>query len=138
MEKTLSLSPLASPDDESPRKKKIDTEPSTTMGEQFHKFAQEDTPMNVSVPGNMPGLIMWAIGRHGPIVLFVATTWFLYQDNKAYQAQMIEVVRSQISVNTQQVLINTQVVSLMGEVKSAMSAITEEAKRAHTIYPTKP
>ncbi len=138
MQKSLALSSIVGPDAEPPRKEKIDTESPTSMADQFHQFAQEDTPMNVSVPGNMPGLVMWAIGRHGPIVLFVATTWFLYQDNKAYQSQMIEVVKSQIAVNTQQVVINAQVVTQMGEVKNAISAMADEAKRAHRLLPEKP
>lgn len=108
------------------------------MGAQFHKHAQEDTPVNVSVPGNMAGLIMWAVGRHGPIVLFVACTWFLYQDNKTYQAQMLEVVKTQIAVNTQQVSINAQVVTQMEKVEDAISAMVEEAKKAHAIIPKNP
>lgn len=106
-----------------------------SMSEQFHKYAQEDTPAKVSVPENWPGIIMWAVGRHGPIVLFVWATWLLYNDNKATQeqihkdaresqTQMMEVAKAQIDING-------QVVAQMSDVKLAIKDLVEEAKRAH-------
>lgn len=105
------------------------------MAKQFHKHAEEDTPSKVPVPESWPGIIMWALGRHGPIVLFVFSTWLLYQDNKENQsqiykdnresqAQMLEVAKAQIAVNA-------QVVAQMTEVKVAIADLVQEAKRAH-------
>jgi hypothetical protein len=88
------------------------------------QHADEDTPRRVSVPDSWPGIFMWALGRHGPIVLFVVSTWFLYQDNKVNQAQMLEVAKAQIAVNA-------QVVGQLTELKISIAAMVEEAKRAH-------
>lgn len=105
------------------------------MAKQFHQHAQEDTPSKVPVPESWPGIIMWALGRHGPIVLFVFSTWLLYNDNKENQAQiykdnresqaqMMEVAKAQIAVNA-------QVVAQMVDVKLAIEDLVDEAKRAH-------
>ena len=121
--------------DDSDSKQKTAPKRVPDMARQLHQHAQEDTPTNVSVPGNWPGLVLWALGRHGPIVLFVFSTWLLYQDNKENQAkiyednresqaQMLEVAKAQIAVNA-------QVVAQMTEVKVAISQLVEEAKRAH-------
>lgn len=89
-----------------------------------HRFASDDTPGRVSVPDSWPGIIMWALGRHGPIVLFVVSTWFLYQDNKANNAQILEVAKAQIAVNA-------QVVTQLTDLKISIAAMAEEAKKAH-------
>lgn len=83
----------------------------------FRTAADDDTPKGVTIPDSWAGILMWALGRHGPIVLFVVATWFLYQDNKASQAAILDVAKAQIAINTQ--------------VASALAALTEEARRAH-------
>ena len=109
------------------------------MAKQFHNYAQDDTPTNVSVPGNWPGIVMWALGRHGPIVLFVVSTWLLYNDNKANQAQIYkdnrETAGQMMDVAKAQIEVNAQVVASMTELKMAISSIAEEAKKAHHMQP---
>ncbi len=105
------------------------------MAKQIHDYAQDDTPSSVTVPGSYAGILMWAFGKHGPIVLFVISTWLLYNDNKANQAQiykdsretgaqLMEVARAQITVNG-------QVAASLSEMKSAIVLLTDEARRAH-------
>jgi len=119
-----------------PQKHKSNPEPKITdMARQLHGYAQEDTPTNVSVPGNWPGIVMWAFGRHGPIVLFVLSTWFLYQDNKTNQAQIYkdsrETASQMMEVAKSQIQVNAQVVTQMTELKTAISQMVDEARKVH-------
>jgi hypothetical protein len=90
----------------------------------FRTIADDDTPKGVSIPDSWAGILMWALGRHGPVVLFVAATWFLYQDNKAQQAAILEVAKAQISINA-------QVVVQLADLKTSILALTDEARKAH-------
>ncbi len=114
-------------------------EPYSAMAKQIHGYAQDDTPSNVSVPESWAGIFMWALGRHGPIVLFIFSTWLLYNDNKASQAQIYkdnrETTGQMMEVAKAQIAVNAQVVAQMTEVKVAISAMVEEAKRAHQHTP---
>lgn len=94
------------------------------MVQKIHRHAQEATPTNVSVPANWPGLVVWALGQYGPWVLFVVSTWLLYNDNKANHAEMIEVAKSQIAVNS-------QTVGQLTRLEAAITALAEEAKKGH-------
>lgn len=132
--------PVPMPSDDEPQKKrKPETERLTDMAKQFHGYAQDDTPTRVSVPDSWPGIVMWALGRHGPIVLFVASTWLLYNDNKITQAQIYkdnrETTVQMMDVAKAQIAVNAQVVAQMVEVKVAISAMVEEAKKAHHAQP---
>lgn len=89
-----------------------------------HRYADQDTPERVNIPDSAFGLCVWALGRHGPIVLFVVSTWFLYQDNKISQAQILEVAK-------QQIVINSQMITEMNGLQLAVKALVEEAQRAH-------
>lgn len=90
----------------------------------FRTIADDDTPKGVSIPDSWAGIIAWALGRHGPVVLFVVATWFLYQDNKAQQAAILDVAKAQISINS-------QVVVQMSDLRASITALTEEARKAH-------
>jgi len=95
---------------------------------QLHQYAQNKTPADVSVPQTLPGLALWAFGQYGPWALFVVSTWLLYNDTKATQAQLLEVTKSQISINA-------QVVTQMEGVNTAIKQMVEEAKKAHHAQP---
>lgn len=71
---------------------------------------------------------MWAFGQYGPWVLFACSTWFLYQDNKISQGQILEVAKTQI-------IVNTQFVVQMTDIKNALTQLVEEAKKAHNHNP---
>jgi hypothetical protein len=93
----------------------------------IHNHAEDDTPRRVAIPDSWAGIWMWALGRHGPVVLFVAATWFLYQDNKVYQKDLLEVAKLQISINA-------QMVTQLDNLKTSIAAIAEEAKKAHASH----
>lgn len=86
--------------------------------------AEDDTPRRVSIPDSWAGIVMWALGRHGPVVLFVFATWLLYNDNKVYQKDLLEVAKSQIAINS------TMIVQL-NDLKTAITSLADEAKKGH-------
>lgn len=101
--------------------------------------ADQTTPATVSIPNSWAGLLMWAIGQHGPIVLFVFSTWFLYNDNKANQAQIYkdnrETQAQMMDVAKAQIAVNAQVVTQLTDLKTAIGQLADEAKRAHRANP---
>ena len=55
----------------------------------LHRIAQADTPSQVEVPATWHGLVIWALGRFGGIViatLFLAYAW--YDSNESHKRQM--------------------------------------------------
>lgn len=99
--------------------------------------ADEITPKSVEFGSGWPRLFFWMFGQYGPWILFVGSTWFLYQDNKALQLQVLEVTKAQIAVNAQVVtgLADNKVELKQGlyEMNRLLAQINEEAKRAHAV-----
>lgn len=97
----------------------------------IRNHADDDTPKRVAISDSWAGVMMWALGRHGPIVLFVFATWFLYNDNKAYQKDLLEVAKSQISINSTQLAQGATMLVQLNELKTAITSLADEAKRGH-------
>lgn len=47
------------------------------------RYADNDTPENVKVGNDTYQLFIWAAGRFGIGIIFLIMTWILYQDQRA-------------------------------------------------------
>lgn len=74
------------------------------MTQALHRLAAGDTPSNVEVPQNPYGVTVWALGRFGIGMVFLALFWFKDQDNKVAN----ERVYQDMKANTERVMQTTE------------------------------
>lgn len=98
------------------------------------QFAEDSTPSTVNIRDRWD-MLAWAFGQYGPWILFGFSTWFLYQDNKVMQTQILEVTRAQITVNAQVVTgladVRSEFKTSLVEMNRQLTVIADEAKKAH-------
>lgn len=56
--------------------------PAVSLREKLTKYAEQDTPHQVSMEGSVMNLVIWAVGRFGIGIVFLAMTYMLYQDQR--------------------------------------------------------
>lgn len=100
-------------------------------------YADDITPQAVKVKDKWD-LLIWMFGQYGPWIFFGFATWFLYQDNKVMQGQILEVTKSQIMVNAQVVTglaeVRADFKTSLVEMNKQLTVIADEAKRAHHAF----
>lgn len=62
--------------------------------DELHEIAHHDTPDEVSVPNTWPALAVWAVGRFGIGIVFLAMLVLVYKDLRDSSNVMVEVVRA--------------------------------------------
>lgn len=59
------------------------TNPQVSLREKLTRYAEEDTPHQISMEGSVINLVVWALGRFGIGIIFLMMTYMLYQDQRA-------------------------------------------------------
>ena len=64
----------------------------------LHQAAEESTPAGINVPQTWGGILVWALGKWGIGVVFLAMLVPVYQDLKASNATMAEMSAANVRV----------------------------------------
>lgn len=64
----------------------------------LHKIAEKSTPEEITVPQTWGGLLVWAIGKWGVGVVFLALLVPVYQDLKISNQQLAEISSANVRV----------------------------------------
>lgn len=96
----------------------------------LHQIAQNDTPAAVHVPPTTNGLIVWAIGRFGGIVvatfLASAAAWTLYGDHKAQNERMFQILERKLESDI-------RLADAISKMTQAVNELGVEARSAHRV-----
>jgi hypothetical protein len=71
--------------------------------EELHEFAESTTPAEINVPKTWAGLAVWALGKWGIGVVFLALLVPVYQDLKISNSRFYEIIRQNAEISTQNV-----------------------------------
>jgi hypothetical protein len=66
----------------------------------LHTFASDSTPQSVEIPKTYAGLLVWAVGKWGIGILFAVFLVPVYQDLKASNQRVADVIQSTVQVLT--------------------------------------
>jgi len=66
--------------------------------EELHSLAQQSTPADITVPQTWGGILIWALGKWGIGVVFLALLVPVYQDLKTSNAQLASISTSNVRV----------------------------------------
>lgn len=93
-----------------------------------HTVAQRDTPDWVDVPNNWRGLLIWAVVRFGPGMLFaVIMGWFLsvvYTDQKVTSERLLVLLEARA-------VSDVKLADAMSQLSRAVDDLKREAQTAH-------
>ena len=71
--------------------------------EELHSVAEQTTPSEVEVPKTWSGIAVWALGKWGIGVVFLALLIPVYQDLKVSNARFYDVISKNAEVSSQNV-----------------------------------
>lgn len=66
--------------------------------DELHQIAEKATPADVNVPQTWGGLLVWAVGKWGVGVVFLALLVPVYQDLKISNRQLAEISSANVRV----------------------------------------
>ncbi len=94
----------------------------------LHRIAQSDTPQMVDVPETLSGLVIWAIGRFGGIV--VATAFLAYAWHDGNETRKKETDRL-ITLLENKARTDTELATALKGLSVAIDEVANDAKQAH-------
>jgi len=94
----------------------------------LHRIAQSDTPQMVDVPETLSGLLIWAIGRFGGIV--VATAFLAYAWHDGNETRKKETDRL-ITLLENKARTDTELATALRGLSVAIDEVAKDAKQAH-------
>ena len=100
--------------------------------EALHAIAESDTPSKVQVPQTLTGLLVWAIGRFGGIV--VATAFLAYAWNDSNEANKKQTERLIVILEGKSKT-DTELSGALLKLSVAINEVAAEARAAHGKYP---
>lgn len=97
--------------------------------DEIHKFATSTTPQDVPIPQTWGALIVWAIGKFGIGVVFLAMLVPVYQDLKASNQQTANLTAANvraIEAMTHQLRANQEETRRLGEVVQRLETVKRQ------------
>ena len=98
----------------------------------IHRIAQLDTPQTVDVPGTWSGLIVWALGRFGGIVVATAFLAYAWHDGNESHKKQTERL---ITILENKARTDTELAGALRGLSGAIDDLAKEARQAHFSRP---
>jgi hypothetical protein len=94
----------------------------------IHRIAQQDTPQMVDVPDTWSGLIVWALGRFGGIVVATAFLAYAWHDGNESHKKQTERL---ITLLENKARTDTELATALKGLSVAIDEVAKDAKQAH-------
>ncbi len=98
----------------------------------LHRIAQSDTPQMVDVPETWSGLIVWALGRFGGIVVATAFLAYAWHDGNESHKRQTERL---ITLLENKARTDTELATALKGLSVAIDEVAKDAKAAHFTRP---
>jgi hypothetical protein len=99
--------------------------------EEIHDIAESTTPPEINVPRTWAGLVVWALGKWGIGIVFLALLVPVYQDLKTSNARIYGIIERSAEVSTQNVRAMEALAAKIESSNAATARLEEALHRLH-------